>query len=113
MALFTDNVSQIDQGTEIIDGMQLNWYEKALKKMIEYPDVKSYYRSKQGIGRGHEVQHAKEDAGRDEAPFGLKHPPEEQFLGKAGPERDQADIDHGCRGEDGLDLTPHYPSYGA
>jgi len=113
MALVMDKIFQIDQRPEIIDAMQLNRYEKTLKKMMQQADVKSYHHSQEGIGRGHEVQGAKQDTRREEAPFGLDHPSKEQFLGKARPERDKADIDQGGRGKDGLDLAPHHPSHRA
>ena len=87
MVLSMDTVSQIEQRRAVIEHMQLDRYEQALKKLVQQADVQPYHRRQEGIGRGREVQHAKEDACREEAPSSLNHPAEEQFLGKTGPER--------------------------
>jgi len=72
--LFLDEISKIDQRPEIIDAMQLNGYEKALKIVIEPTDIESYHGSQQDIGRGHTMQEPKQDACREDAPFGLDYP---------------------------------------
>jgi hypothetical protein len=81
--LFLDAISKIDQRPEIIDAMQLNGDEQALEDMIQQPYIESYQGSQEDIGRGYTVQETKEDTCREDAPFGLDDPPEEQFFSKA------------------------------
>lgn len=75
--------------------MQLHGYEQALKDMIQQSYIESNHGSQEDIGRSYTVQEAKEDACREDAPFGLDDPSEEQFFSKARHDGDEADIDEG------------------
>jgi hypothetical protein len=87
--LFLDEIAKIDQRSKVIDEMQLDGYQRALKAMIQQADIESYHRGQEDIGRGYSVHEAEEDACRDDAPSDLDHPPKEQLLGKARQERDK------------------------
>jgi hypothetical protein len=91
--LFLDAISKIDQCPKIIDAMELNGYEQALKNMIQQSYIESNYGSQEDIGRGYTVQKAKKDACREDAPLCLNDPSEEQFFSKACHDGDEADID--------------------
>lgn len=81
--------------------------------MIQQADIESYHRGQEDIGRGYAVHEAKEDTGRDDAPFGLDHPAKKHFFGKARQERDKEDIDYGGRSEEGSYVTGDGLSHGA
>ena len=75
--MFLDAISKIDQRPEVIDAMQLYGYEQALKAMIQQSYIESNHGSQEDIGRGYTVKEAKEDTGREDAPFGLDDPSKE------------------------------------
>ena len=81
--------------------------------MIQQSYIESNHGSQEDIGRGYTVKEAKEDTGREDAPFGLDDPPEEQFFSKPRSEGDKAEIDERSRGKKGFYFTGNSLSQGA